>query len=74
MKSIYSSYLCKRCKKQMILITEEIKESEAYGRYLSCAYCGSKNIIKEKEIDDLRECMKHSSYKRIKGYLRQVDS
>lgn len=73
MKSIYTNYKCKKCKNEMILITDEIEKIIADGRYLSCAYCGSKRIIKESEIDDLRECMKERRYKRVKGALRQVE-
>lgn len=73
MKSIYTSYKCKKCKNEMILITDEIEKTKSDGRYLSCAYCGSKRIIKENETNDLRDCMKERRYKRVKGALRQVE-
>ena len=32
-----------------------------------------KSFRKENESNDLRECMKERRYKRVKGYMRQVD-
>lgn len=73
MKGIYQSYSCNKCKREMILLVEQIDSARQQGKYLSCAYCGSKRIIKENETNDLRECMKERRYKRVKGYIRQVD-
>lgn len=72
MKSIYKVYKCIKCKNEMILLSDEIEQSINHGRYLSCAYCNSKNVYKEKETDSLKECMNSSSYKRVNGALRQV--
>jgi DNA-directed RNA polymerase subunit RPC12/RpoP len=41
-------------------------------RYIKCPHCSSKNIIKIKETDDLREVIKERVYKREHGALRQV--
>lgn len=74
MKSNYTGYRCCRCKREIILLTEDIYNAKACGNYLSCAFCGSKKIKKEKEADAVKECMKHSSYKRVRGALRQVNT
>jgi DNA-directed RNA polymerase subunit RPC12/RpoP len=72
MDGYYTSYSCKGCNKDIILITEEVKRTLASGKYVSCSHCGCKKLIKIKTTDDLRECMKHGSYKRAHGALRQV--
>ena len=73
MENIYTSFICNSCKKTTILFTKEVKESKIEGKYLACAHCGSRAIAKEKCTNDLRECMKNNHYKRIKGYIRQVE-
>ena len=73
MESIYTSYKCKRCKKETIVITEEEQRTLKEGKYISCAHCGSKHIVKEKTTDDLREIMTVRSYKRVNGALRQME-
>lgn len=73
MEDIYTSFICDKCKKVIILFTEEVKETKMEGKYLACAHCGSRVLVKEKRTNDLRECMKNNHYKRVKGYLRQVD-
>lgn len=70
MLSIYTSYACRTCKKEFILLSEDI-ENIGDDRYLICPYCSSKRVNKEKTADSLKECMKERSYKRIKGALRQ---
>ena len=72
MESIYSVLICSRCNKTTIILKEEADDTKRRDKYLSCAHCGSKRVFKEKETNDLRICMKHNSYKRIKGALRQV--
>ncbi|CAG9703990.1 hypothetical protein CNEO3_1060021 [Clostridium neonatale] len=42
------------------------------GKYISCSHCGCKRVFKENETNDLRECMSHNSYKRVRGAIRQV--
>lgn len=71
MQSIYSSYRCRTCGKEFILLTEDI-ENMLKGRYIACPYCNSKRISKTKATNDLRECMSARSYKRVKGTLRQI--
>ena len=73
MKGIYQSYSCNKCKREMILLVDQVESAKQQGKYLSCAYCGTKKITKQKETDDLRECMKERRYKRVKGALRQVE-
>ncbi|WP_049041800.1 hypothetical protein [Clostridium sporogenes] len=68
MLSIYSSFLCKSCKNEFILLTEELQNTRGY---LVCPYCSSRKIKKESVADNLKECMNERSYIRIKGALRQ---
>lgn len=73
MKGFYVSYMCKGCGKETILITSEVTSSINKGKYISCAHCGCKGLVKEKETDDLREVMKARRYKRnSRGALEQV--
>ena len=73
MQSIYKILICSKCKKSTILLTEEVEDTKNKNKYLACAHCGCKNFIKEKDSNDLRECMKERRYKRVKGALRQVE-
>ncbi|WP_434302645.1 hypothetical protein [Clostridium botulinum] len=68
MLSIYSSFLCKCCKKEFVLLSEEL---ESTNGYLVCPYCSSRKVKKENIADNLKECMNHRSYKRIKGAIKQ---
>ena len=72
MKGIYSIYKCVSCKRTNILLTDEVEEAIKGDRYLSCAYCNCKQLAKEKETDNAKECMNTSHYKRMKGAIRQV--
>lgn len=51
----YLGYKCKRCKKELILITIERLNHRGY---IVCPYCSGKTLELEKEYDDLRECLK----------------
>ncbi len=73
-EKIYTSFKCKRCYKEIILLTDEIYTTLKQGRYICCSHCGCKSIVKEKVTDDLRECMSHGSWKRASGKMRQVRS
>ena len=73
MESIYTTYRCKRCKKETIVITAEEWQTLKEGHYINCSHCGSKHIVKEKTTDDPREVMIERSYKRINGALRQME-
>lgn len=72
MEKIYTSFRCVSCGKELILITGEVKSTLKYGNYISCSHCGSKHLVQTTETDNLKECMKHDSYKREHGALRQV--
>ncbi|KGO13384.1 Zn-finger containing protein [Clostridium botulinum] len=69
MLSIYTSYICCICKKEFVLLSEDVENLKGY---LVCPYCSSRKVKKEKITDSLKECMGHSSYKKIKGTIRQV--
>ena len=68
MSKQYTSFKCLNCGNTTIVITDEIES----GRYLVCSHCSSKKNKSAKETDDLRDCMKESSYKRDHGAIRQV--
>ncbi|UZW13206.1 hypothetical protein OSC52_15320 [Clostridium pasteurianum] len=68
MLGIYTSYKCRTCKKEFIIITEEIEKN----RYLVCPRCSSQRIDKSNETNDLREVMKERSYRRTKGAIKQM--
>ena len=71
MLSMYTSYKCKSCGKQLVLISEEV-ESMCKDRYLACSYCGSRRIDKQKASDSLKECMSEHSYRRCNGRVQQT--
>ena len=66
---MYKNYICTNCKKQMILLKEEISPRG----YLKCPHCSSRKIKGITETDNLKECMNERRYKRQKGYIRQVE-
>nr|WP_072904359.1 hypothetical protein [Hathewaya proteolytica] len=70
MLNIYTNLKCKCCKKELILITEELLSIDP-DRYLVCPYCSNRNIVVQGSTDNLRECMGHSSYKKVHGAIRQ---
>lgn len=72
MEGYYTSYRCKGCNKEIILITEELKRTLASGKYVSCSHWGCKRLRKDRTTDIFKECMNHSAYKRIHGAIRQV--
>lgn len=65
MQSIYSAYECKTCRKEFVLLTEDVEQLTS-GRYIACPYCNSQRIRKQKIADNLKECMHERSYKRNK--------
>lgn len=69
--NIYSSYRCRTCGKEFVLLVEDAERQEKLNRYLVCPYCCSKRIDKEKVTDSLKECMSERSYKRVRGALIQ---
>lgn len=72
MKEIYIIRICGKCRKTNILINDEVEDTIKQGKYISCSHCGSKRVVKENETSDLRKCMDHSAYKKIRGAIRQV--
>ena len=68
MLSIYTSYKCNNCSREFVLLSQELEKQKGY---LVCPYCSSKRVKKETISDNLKECMKERSYKRVKGALRQ---
>lgn len=73
MKGYYTGYKCRKCSKEIILITSEVNSSIKLDKYISCAHCGCKKLTKEQETDDLREVMSARRYKRnSRGALEQV--
>lgn len=71
MLEIYSSYRCKTCKHEFVLLSEQEQEQLKNNRYLVCPYCSSQKVIKQNKSDSLKECMNSRSYKREKGAIRQ---
>lgn len=72
MLNIYTSHKCRTCKKEFVLLTEDVEEQIKLNRYLVCPYCSSHRVGKGKATDSIKECMKERSYKKIHGALRQV--
>lgn len=72
MLSMYTSFRCRSCKAEFVLLTEDVNKM-AKNRYLVCPYCSSKRLNKEKITDSLKECMSERAYKKVKGgAYRQV--
>ena len=71
---MYTIYTCSKCRKDMILITEEVESTVRDGKYISCSHCGSKKMKEQQATDSFKQCMEHSAYKRIRGSLRQIHS
>lgn len=74
MESVYVSYICRKCNKETLLLTAEVEDTHRFGHYISCSHCGSKNIKKQNETDNFKDCMGHAAYKRKNGAIRQVHS
>ncbi len=72
MLSAYTSYKCRTCKKEFVLLSEDVEEQLKLNRYLACPYCNSKKVDKGKAADSLKECMSERSYKKVRGAIRQV--
>lgn len=67
--SMYTSYICCICKKEFVLLSEDVENIKGY---LVCPYCSSRKIKKQKITDNLKECMQEKAYKRINGAIRQL--
>lgn len=69
---MYIAYKCKQCKRIFVLLADEVEANEKKGKYLTCPYhAAHRNIEEIDKYDDLRDCMKHSSYKKEKGRVKQ---
>ncbi|WP_404988183.1 FmdB family zinc ribbon protein [Clostridium culturomicium] len=72
MLDIYISYKCMECKREFILLTDEMISSVKNGKYVACPYCGNKKVKVQERTDDLREVAKARSYKRVNGRIREI--
>ena len=53
----------------MILITDEVDGAIKQGKYLACAYCGSKRLIKVGETSEFKKLFKNDEKKRQGGNM-----
>lgn len=67
----YTGLKCKKCKKEFILISEELNKMNIDNE-LTCPYCRSPKVHIENATDSLKDCMKERSYRRVKGALKEV--
>lgn len=72
MEKFYTNLKCKRCGKEVILITGEMEDTLRYGNYVSCPHCGARDPIKIFKTDSIKECMNHAAYKKEHGAIRQI--
>ncbi len=68
----YIAYKCETCKKETILIKDQVKNTFDKKRYIVCSHCSSKNLKVEKTTDDLREVMGGRAYRKEGGRIKQV--
>lgn len=71
MGEYYTSYVCKVCTKETILITEEAQATIKSGQHISCSHCRSERLRPGSTTDDLRKVMNERSYRRHKGAIVQ---
>ena len=65
---MYQVFICNKCRKEFIALTECINNNTGY---LSCTYCGCRGIKRIGKFNDLNKCMEHSSYIRENGAIKQ---
>jgi DNA-directed RNA polymerase subunit RPC12/RpoP len=70
MLSIYTSYKCRTCQKEFVLLSDDIDTMDA-GRYIVCPYCNSKRVIVGRIADNLKESMSERSYRRHNGAMAE---
>lgn len=59
-KEMYTTLECKRCGKEMILLTEDVlKEDE-----VNCPYCRDDKVVVTGRYDCIKECIKNDDRKR----------
>lgn len=69
---MYQLYKC-RCRREFILIDEQLNEAISKGIYITCPYCSSKYIRLEGKYESLKQCMDgHNIYKKINGAYKQI--
>lgn len=68
----YIGYFCIRCKKEFVLLNEDVQASVSKDKYIACPYCSSKKVKKIKETDSIKECMSSRSYRRERGVMKQI--
>lgn len=75
MKKVYTGYRCteRGCKREIILLTDELEQALSEKRFIVCSYCSSKRLLRESEADDLRELMgiTKETYKKVNGRVRR---
>ena len=64
MQNIYRTYKCGSCKREIVLLIEDVNKAINNGRYLACAYCGCRHLKKIKETDSMKECFENSEKRR----------
>ena len=62
----YITYVCRSCNKEFILLTHELESNLRQGKYVSCCYCGDRQVRTVNESDSIKECMKERRYMRNK--------
>ncbi|WMJ79552.1 hypothetical protein RBU49_11690 [Clostridium sp. MB40-C1] len=65
---LYTSLKCKSCNNEFILLNEHLLNTK---NYIVCPYCSSRDVVVHNGADNLKGLMKHRSYKRVRGALRQ---
>lgn len=71
MLSMYSGYICKTCKHDFVVLSEDVRNM-AVDRFLACPFCNSKRVNVDKVTDSLKDCMSEHSYKRVNGRVQQT--
>lgn len=54
----YIAYYCTKCKTEFILLTDQVKEMEGKGKYISCPFGHRDCLQKLDKYDGLKECFK----------------
>lgn len=71
MVNVYTSYKCKECKREFIVLTEEIQSAIRSEEYLACPYCNSKRVVVDNFGDTLVSLMNDRKYRRDHGVIKQ---